>query len=218
VDAAPTETPIQAYARDLGRRVATVVGTLRTRIFNALLDRRSLTPLAEPLFRRISRGLMRFQVLMALFAAGRLPRPRRGPHTGGFPHPENLLRGNPFPYNWLAANLGHEVAACGNMLEQMLAQPMAREILARVPAAERALRPLLNLLGCGPNDSILRRAARMDRLAQATYATVGIADPAPRGAKVGRPWPPIGATLSAEPALVPNDARDRLVPPSRKPP
>ena len=205
MDAATTETPIQAYARDLGRRVARVVGTLRTRIFNALLDRRWLIPLAEPLFRRISRGLRRFQVLMVLFAAGRL-HTRRGPHTGGLPHPENLLRGNPFPYNWLAANLGHEVAVCGNMLERMLAQPMALEVLAKVPAAERALRPILNLLGFGPDDPILRRAERMDALARATYANVGIAEPAPRGAKVGRPWPP------PAPAAAPNAARlERLI-------
>jgi hypothetical protein len=167
-----------------------VVGVLRIRICNALMDRPSLIPLLDPLLRRIRNAYLRFQVLMALFAAGKL-HTRRGPHTGGCPHPENLLRGNPFPYRWLLANLGFDVALCGDALEELLAEPMAREVLAKVPAAERALRPILNLCGSVPTPASLRREARLDRLAREAYANVGIAEPAPRSAKkFGRPLPP----------------------------
>ena len=185
----PTQTPLQAYALDLSREVVAVVGRLRIRIYNGFIDRPWLIPFIDPLLKRIRNAYLRFQVLMALFATGGL-RTRRGPHTGGLPHPENLLRGNPFPYNWLASNLGWDVTLCGIELEEVLAEPMAREILAKVPAARRALRPVLRLLGCVPTVASLRREARLERLARETYANVGIADPAPRGAKVGRPWPP----------------------------
>ena len=188
--AAPTQTPLQAYALDLSRQVVAVVGTLRIRIFNALVDRPRLIPHIDPLLKRIRNAYMRFQVLMALFAAGKL-RTRRGPHTGGAPHPENLLRGNPFPYRWAVANLGWDVTLCGIELKELLAEPMAREILAKVPAAERALRPILNLCGSVPTPASLRREARLDRLAREAYANVGICEPAPRSAKkFGRPSPP----------------------------
>ena len=220
MDAATTQTPLQAYARDLGRRVATVVGTLRSRIWNGFVNHPGLGDLAEPLFHRINRGLRRFRVLMALFAAGLL-RPRRGPHTGGAPHPENLLHGNPFPYNWLIANFGHDVALCGIELKRMLAEPEAVEVLARVPAAARALRPILRLLGEVPDPRREGREARLEALARATYANVGIADPAPRGAKVPRPSPPI----RPQRAETDREKLDRLVawwvslhPPEKKPP
>ena len=192
MDAAPTQTPLQAYAGDLARRVFAVVGTLRIRIFNAFVDQPRFIPLIDPLLTRIRNARLRFRALLARFAAGKL-RTRRGPHTGGAPHPENLLRGNPLPYRWLAANLPHQVSSLGVELKEMLAEPMAREVLARVPAAERALRPILNLCGCGPNDRILRAVERRDRLAREAYANIGIAQVAPRAAaRFARPSPPLG--------------------------
>jgi hypothetical protein len=170
-----------------------VVGTLRIVIWRGFLAHPGLICHLGPLLKRIRNAYMRFQVLMALFAAGKLRTRRRGPHTGGFfPHPENLLRGNPFPFRWLVANLGNDFLGCSVELEEMLAEPMAREILAKVPAAERALRPIRNLLGDGPNDPVPRRYERTQRLAREAYANVGIAEPAPRGVakKFGRPLPP----------------------------
>jgi hypothetical protein len=114
------------------------------------------------------------------FAAGLL-RTRHGPHTGGFPHPENLLPGNPFPDRWLVANPGWDVSLCGFALKEMLAEPEAVEVLAKVPAAARALRPIVNLLGEVPTVAGERRDERLDRLAREIYANVGIAD-APRAA------------------------------------
>ena len=111
MDAALT-SPSQAYAPDLARRVGIVVATLRTVIGRGLYGKPYLYLLGAPLWNRLSRILKRFQDLMALLAAGRLPQPRRGPHTGGAPHPENLQRGNPLPTNcgWLLIALGWEVA------------------------------------------------------------------------------------------------------------
>jgi hypothetical protein len=101
---------------------------------------------------------------MDRLAAGRLPRHRRGPHTGGAPHPENLQR-NPLPldYGWLLIALGWEAAGCGAQLEHILVEPAAAEILALIPAAERILRPLRRMLGLGPFDPNLPRAPRPAR-------------------------------------------------------
>jgi hypothetical protein len=135
----------------------------------------------ELLLNRINRAYMRFQVLMALYAAGLL-RTRRGPHTGGLPHPENLLRGNPFPCRWLIANLGLDASLLADQLEELLATPEAAEVLYRVPAAVRALRPLRRLLGCGPYDRILNRPAPQHiRPDGSTRHRVGV---------VPRPWRP----------------------------
>jgi len=63
-----------------------------------------------PLLNRISRILGLFTAPMALLAAGRLPRRRRGPHSGGAPHPETLRRGTRLR------------SACGWELEPLLAE------------------------------------------------------------------------------------------------
>jgi hypothetical protein len=147
-------SPTQASAPDLARRVGIVIATLRTVIGRGFAGKPHLIPLGAPLWNRLSRILKRFQDLMDRLAAGRLPQPRRGPHTGGAPHPENLQRGNPLPTNcgWLLIALGWEAAGCGAQLEHVLAEPAAAEILALIPAAGRILRPLRRMLGLGPYD------------------------------------------------------------------
>ncbi len=88
---------------------------------------------------------------MARLAAGRLPRPRHSgasPSTSpgsGVPHAIALPAGR----YWLIRALGPEAAACATQLEALLAEPAAAELLARVPAAGRILRPLTHLLAIG---------------------------------------------------------------------
>ena len=57
----------------------------------------------------------------------------------------------------LLDDLGWEAAEVGWNLEQILAEPLAAEILARVPAAARILWPLRNMIGLGPFDVSGRR-------------------------------------------------------------
>jgi len=162
VEAALT-APTQASAPDFARRVGIIVATLREVVGLGFLDQPHLLRFGAPLWARLSRILERFQGLMDRLAAGRWPRQRRGPHTGGAPHPENLHRGDPWPTNpgWLMIVLGWERAGCRAQLEALLAEPAAAEILARVPAAERILRPLRRMLGLG-------RPRTVDAMGQAT--------------------------------------------------
>ena len=162
MDAAPgLTTEIQSYAPDLARRVGFIVVKLCL-----LIGREARKPYLIRtwlvLCRRLCRILHRFTDLMNCLA-GHPPHLRRGPHTGGAPHPENLLLNRLFGVRVRALNgcllddLGWEAAEVGWNLEQILAEPLAAEILARVPAAARILWPLRNMLGLGPFDVSGRR-------------------------------------------------------------
>ena len=69
--------------------------------------------------------------------------------------------------------LGWEAAGCGSQLAALLAEPAAVELLARLPAAGRILRPLLHLLTLGPRP-------RPDRSAPVAAAPAPTQAPASR--------------------------------------
>ena len=48
---------------------------------------------------------------------------------------------------WLVRELGYEAAGYGAQLEHLLADPGVQELLARVPAVGRILRPVCRMLG-----------------------------------------------------------------------
>jgi len=165
-------SPILNYLPDFRRRVGLIVTGLLTLLDRNIANRRR----DLPLWNHIYRAARRFFDLMDRLAAGRLPRTRRGPHTGGRPHPENLTRGCPFAgrRGWLALHLGVEAAPLRAQLEAVLAEPGAKELLAQVPAAERILRPICRMLGVGRFDPYLdyaREAAEKT----AAWATGGLA-------------------------------------------
>ena len=158
MEAATTLSPtIQSYAPDLARRVGFIVVKLCL-----LIGREARKPYLIRtwlvLCRRLCRILHRFTDLMNCLA-GHPPHLRRGPHTGGAPRLLNLLfaRRLSIHNGDLLEDLGWEAADCGWNLEQILAEPLAAEILARVPAAARILWPLRNMLGLGPFDPSGRR-------------------------------------------------------------
>jgi hypothetical protein len=158
MDAAPAlTTPILSYAPDLARRVGFIVVKLCLLIVRDARKPHFIRTWL-PLCRRLCRILHRFTDLMGCLA-GQPPHLRRGPHTGGAPRPLNLLLARRLSIHNgdLLADLGWEAADCGWHLEQILAEPRAAEILARVPAAARILWPLRNMLGLGPFDRSARR-------------------------------------------------------------
>jgi len=172
MSAAPCLTPTQAYLPDFRRRVGLIVTGLLTLLDRNIANRRR----DPPLWPHIYRAARRFFDLMDRLAAGRLPRVRRGPHTGGRPHPENLHRGCPFAgrRGWLTLDLGVEAAALRLQLEAVLAEPAARDLLAQVPAAERILRPICRMLGVGRFDPYLDYAREAAQKA-AAWAAGGLA-------------------------------------------
>ena len=158
MDAAPAlTTPSRTYAPDLARGVWFIVVKLCL-LIGREAGKPHLFRLWLPLCRRLCRIARRFRMLMECLA-GHPPRCRRGPHTGGAPHPENLLLCVRVPASngGLLIDLGWEAADLGWHLEQILAEPRAAEILAKVPAAARILWPLRNMFGLGPFDVSRRR-------------------------------------------------------------
>ena len=227
MDTAPTmTTPILAYAPDLARRVGFIVVKLCLLIAR---DARKpeLRRIWWPLCRRLIRIARRFTDLMGCLA-GQPPHLRRGPHTGGAPHPENLLLHRlfgvrvPTRNGWLPSSLGWEAAEVGWNLEQILADPRAAEILARVPAAARILWPLRNWIGLGTFDPCgrcfrpadprplytrPRPSAPRGKLPKRNETGPILASAPPRRVKPA-PWPSVDAH-----SLVLDDARSWAFPP-----
>ena len=160
MDAATTLTPLQSYLPGFRRRVVVILAGLLS-----LVDRSiARYPDNIRLWKYLYRLARRFLALMDRLAAGRPPRaPRRGPHTGGRPHPENLSRGSPFCLRRgsLVNELGTPAARCCLQLQAILTEPAAIDLLARVPEAERILRPLCRLLGLGRYDPYGPRLRRL---------------------------------------------------------
>ena len=133
---------VQAYAPDFARRLGLILAALAALIARRFPLSPRLVPLLIPLWTRLNRTARRCARLMALLAAGRLPRPRRA-HPGG-PHGARPLPTGRF---WLIAALGHEGAVCATQLESLLAEPAAAALLAEIPAARRLVHPIGRLLG-----------------------------------------------------------------------
>lgn len=194
----PLPPSVQAYAPDLSRRFRMSFDGLLT-----ALGRHARKPLllaiGALLWRRINRIARRFERLLAALAAGRLPRTRAGrPHSGGSPRPENLrlARALPTANGWLVGATGYEVAGRAEQLERLLREPLAAELLALVPEAERILRPLRRMLGMAPfhpNDPNRRR--RRPAPAPVAAAAPPPAPPPPADLWVERPFlTPTGVT------------------------
>ena len=134
--------PIQAYAPDFARRLGLILAALAALIARRFPLSPRLVPLIVPLWTRLTRTARRCERLMALLAAGCLPRPRRA-HPGG----PRGARALPTGRLWLIAALGHEGAGYAAQLENLLAEPAAAALLAEIPAARRLVHPIGRLLG-----------------------------------------------------------------------
>ena len=134
--------PVQAYAPDFARRLGLILAALAALIARRFPLSPRLVPLIVPLWTRLTRTARRCERLMALLAAGRLPKPRRA-HPGGPRGPRALPTGR----LWLIAALGHEGAGYAAQLENLLAEPAAAALLAEIPAARRLVHPIGRLLG-----------------------------------------------------------------------
>ncbi len=107
-----------------------------------------------PLWNRIGRAARGLSRLIALFAFGRLPAPRRPPaaaaHAGrpAAARPARKpLAPIPTRRGWMLAALGWHVAGYRAQLETLLDRPEMADLLAAAPAAGRLLRPICHMLG-----------------------------------------------------------------------
>jgi hypothetical protein len=81
----------------------------------------------------------------------------------------------------------------------VLAEPAAAEILAKVPAAERILRPLRRMLGLGPYDPTRRRSCMAGRPSRPTNATLRTTEPAAVPAPPPPDLLPLGRLIGTSP-------------------
>lgn len=138
---------------------------------------------------RFARARRRLANLLALLAAGRLPRvyaprPDRKPSPRPFNYPRRRA--------WMQATFGYRIAAYGSHLDHLLRDPDVLALLAVAPpaivkSAARTLRPLCHLFGVDL-PPILRPAAKP-----------------PRRKPVKPPLPPLPPLLPLHPQARPRD-------------
>jgi hypothetical protein len=134
--------PASALAQRLDGILASITDFLFGRI-------RTPDDLVSRLHNRIARARRRLVTLLALLAAGRLPRlsaprPNRQGGSAALPVPRRRA--------WLIATFGYRIAGYASQLEHLLRDPQTLATLAAAPptaleSAARTLRPLCHLLG-----------------------------------------------------------------------
>ena len=145
---APRQAPDFATASDFSRNLGIVLGLLAA-LVAARFRVPGLAPFTNLLWRRITRVRLRVQRLMALLAAGCLPRPRKSGRGGGVRRAGVVVL--PRGQGWLVGVLGWEAAGYGSQLATLLADPAVVALLAQVPAAARLLRPITRMLTVVPS-------------------------------------------------------------------
>jgi len=126
---------------------ALILTDIRTALAARAGRDRALAALVLLVWRRLSRMAARFDRLVALWRAGKLPKPRapqqgrKSASKGGGPK----LPSGPA---WLVDYV-REVAVFGGQLEHFLSGDECQRFLAEVPQAGRIVRPLLRMLGVG---------------------------------------------------------------------
>ena len=133
----PDSTP--ELALRFGAILAGLVGLVARRF----LRMPHLTGFTLLLCARLGRMARRFARLMTRPARTRAARVRTRRDDSTRVRPVALPSGR----GWLVRELGYEAAGYGAQLEHLLADPGVQELLARVPAMGRILRPVCRMLG-----------------------------------------------------------------------
>ena len=126
----------------------TVLTALQAAIAVVAARERALTVLLVAVWGRIGRISTRLERLIALWRAGKLPKPRTW--RGRVPGTQVNKPVSVFPATpaWLLVAV-REAAPFGNRLESLLSEAECEAFLAAAPQARRLLRPLCRMLGIG---------------------------------------------------------------------
>jgi hypothetical protein len=140
--AAALPSPLQAYAPDFAGRFAVILKGLIDLIARRFRCNPRFAALVVPLCTRLAHAVRRAERLMALLAAGRLPRLHRSGPGGA--HGKRIL---PTGRLWLIAALGHEAAAYVSQLEALFTEQAGIALCAEIPAARRLVLSVGRLVG-----------------------------------------------------------------------
>ena len=141
-------SPLQAYAPDFAGRFAVILKGLIDLIARRFRCDPRFAALIVPLCTRLTHAIRRAERLMALLAAGGLPKPRY-PHPGGA-HGKRIL---PTGRLWLIRVLGYEAAGYVSQLNALFTEQAAIALCAEIPAASRLVLSVGRLVGapsCAP--------------------------------------------------------------------
>ena len=138
---------------------------------------RTLTVLLVALCGRIARMGTRLDRLVALWRAGKLPKPRAPRVEGVRVRAAQMTPRVRFPTapGWLRRKLGFEVGSHGSQLLHLLTEAECQAFLAAVPQAGRILRPLLGMLIFDPLPVVVRKVIRGVAMAVNLADPVGVA-------------------------------------------
>ena len=125
---------------------ALILTNLRTALAARAGRDRALAALVLVVWASLSRMARRFERLVALWRAGKLPKARAS--RAGRDYTKN---DKPRLPDWPAWLVGYvpDVAVYGSALEHFLSGEECQRFLAEVPQAGRIVRPLLKMLGVG---------------------------------------------------------------------
>jgi len=141
-------SPLQAYAPDFAGRFAVILKGLIDLIARRFRCNPRFAALVVPLCTRLAHAVRRAERLMALLAAGGLPRLHRSGPGGA--HGKRIL---PTGRLWLIRVLGYEAAGYVSQLNALFTEQAAIALCAEIPAARRLVLSVGRLVGapsCAP--------------------------------------------------------------------
>ena len=135
---------------------------------------RALTVLLVAVWGRVARMRTRLERLVALWRAGKLPKPRAARVRAAAARSSGKKSAFPTNLSWLTRRIGYEAAAFGSQLRHLLTDAECVAFLAAVPQAARILRPLLRMLSGDPLPEVIGRVKPMVATAAPVAAIPGV--------------------------------------------
>ena len=135
---------------------------------------RALTVLLVAVWGRVARMRTRLARLVALWRAGKLPKPPVARVRGAAERSTGKKQIFPTARNWLTHQLGYEAAAYGSQLRHLLTDAECAAFLEAVPQAGRILRPLLRMLSGDPLPEVICKLKPMVPMAALAVGMAGV--------------------------------------------
>ena len=122
---------------------------------------RALTVLLVAVWGRVARMRTRLERLVALWRAGKLPKPLGARVRAATEKAAGARQVFPTARNWLSQRIGYEAAVFGSQLRHLLTEAECAAFVEACPQAGRILRPLLRMLSGDPLPEVILKVNRV---------------------------------------------------------